>query len=108
MGERSGLNWLAGGAAGAILVPMLALGAGLPFVVACAVGALASGGVILLLAPGTRFKALEASGLARGKIEFARELLTEADPLSSGWKLPPRRSVPRAIAERARLSPGRA
>src|SRR5205823_4215775 len=33
------------------------------------------------LAPAARFKALEASGVARGKIEFARELLTEADPL---------------------------
>jgi 5-bromo-4-chloroindolyl phosphate hydrolysis protein len=35
---------------------------------------------VLLLAPGTRFKALDASGVAKGKIEFARELLIEADP----------------------------
>jgi 5-bromo-4-chloroindolyl phosphate hydrolysis protein len=37
-------------------------------------------GLVLLLAPATRFKALEASGVAKRKIEFARELLTEADP----------------------------
>src|SRR5947209_20472640 len=80
MAGGSGLNWLAGGAAGAVLVPVLALGVGIPFVVACAVGALAGGGLMLVLAPGTRFKALDASGVATGKIEFARELLTEADP----------------------------
>jgi 5-bromo-4-chloroindolyl phosphate hydrolysis protein len=80
MAGRSGLNWLAGGAAGAVLVPVLAVGVGIPFVVACAVGALAGGGLVLLLAPGTPFRALDASGVARGKIEFARELLTEADP----------------------------
>jgi 5-bromo-4-chloroindolyl phosphate hydrolysis protein len=80
MAGRSGLNWLAGGVAGAILVPTLALGVGIPFVMACATGVLAGGGLVLLLAPGTRFKALDASGVAKGKIEFARELLIEADP----------------------------
>jgi 5-bromo-4-chloroindolyl phosphate hydrolysis protein len=80
MAGHSGLNWLAGGAAGAILVPALALGVGIPFVASCAVAVLAGSGLVLVLAPGTRFKALDASGVAKGKIEFARELLTEADP----------------------------
>jgi 5-bromo-4-chloroindolyl phosphate hydrolysis protein len=80
MAGRSGLNWLAGGAAAAILVPVLALGPGLPFWVACIASGLAGGGLVVLLAPATRFKALDASRVARGKIEFARELLTEADP----------------------------
>jgi 5-bromo-4-chloroindolyl phosphate hydrolysis protein len=106
MAERSGLNWLAGGVAGAILVPMLALGAGLPFLVACAVGALASGGVVLLLAPGTRFRALEASGLARGKIEFARELLTEADPFVVRLEITAKAIRAKAIAERVRQLAG--
>jgi 5-bromo-4-chloroindolyl phosphate hydrolysis protein len=39
-----------------------------------------AGGLVLLLAPGTPFKALDASGVAKGKIAFARELLTAADP----------------------------
>jgi len=102
MAERSGLNWLAGGAAGAILVPALALVAGLPFLVACAVGALAGGGVVLLLTPATRFKALEASGLARGKIEFARELLTEADPLVERLEEAAKAIRAKSIAERVR------
>jgi hypothetical protein len=79
MAGRSGFNWMAGGAAGA--VPALALGVGLPFLAACLVGATAGGGLVILLALATRFKALEASGVTRGKIEFARELLSEADPL---------------------------
>jgi hypothetical protein len=80
MARRSGLNWLAGGAAGTMLVPALAVGTGMPFVVACAAGVLAGGGLVLLLAPATPFKALDASGAAKGKIEFARDLLTEAEP----------------------------
>lgn len=83
MAGRSGLNWLAGGAAAAILVPVLALGPGLPLWIACIASALAGGGLVILLAPATRFKALDASGVARGKIAFARELLTEADPFIS-------------------------
>jgi len=98
----SGLNWLVGGAAGAVLVPMLALGAGLPFLVACGAGALMAGGVVLLLAPGTRFKALEASGIARGKIEFARELLIEADPLVSRLETAAKAIRAKTVAERVR------
>jgi 5-bromo-4-chloroindolyl phosphate hydrolysis protein len=102
MAAPSGLNWLAGGAAGAVLVPLLALGAGLPFLVACAAGALAGGGVVLLLAPGTRFRALEASGLAKGKIEFARELLTEADPLVERLEAAAKAIRAKNVAERVR------
>ena len=65
MARRSGLNWLAGGAAGAILVPVLAVGVGIPFVLACSAGILAGGGVVLLLAPRTPFRALDASGVAQ-------------------------------------------
>lgn len=102
MGGRSGLNWLAGGAAGAVLVPVLALGLGIPFVVACAVGVLAGGGVVLLLAPGTPFRALDASGVARSRIEFARELLTEADPCVDRLEAAAKAIQAEAVAERVR------
>jgi 5-bromo-4-chloroindolyl phosphate hydrolysis protein len=106
MAGPSGLNWLAGGAAGAVVVPVLALGVGLPFLVACVAGALAGGGVVLLLAPGTRFKALEASGIARGKIEFARELLTEADPHIERLEAASKRIRSKTIADRVRQLAG--
>ena len=102
MAKGSGLNWLAGGAAGAVVVPVLALGVGVPFVVACAAGVLAGGGLVLLFAPGTRFKALDASGVAKGKIEFARELLTEADPFVVQLEAAGKGIRAKTVAERVR------
>jgi 5-bromo-4-chloroindolyl phosphate hydrolysis protein len=62
--------------------------------------------VVLLLAPATRFKALEASGLARGKIEFARELLTEAEPFVERLDAAAKAIRVKAIAERVRQLAG--
>src|SRR5262245_26232315 len=78
----SGLNWIAGGAAAAILLPLLAIGIGMPFWIAGVVSLLAGGGIIAMMAPRRLFAQLDASGAERGKIEFARELLTEAEPLA--------------------------
>ncbi len=76
----SGLDWIAGGAAAAILLPLLAIGLGMPFWIAGVVSVLAGGGIVAVMAPRKLFAQLDASGAARGKIEFARELLTEAEP----------------------------
>jgi hypothetical protein len=78
----SGLGWIAGGAATAVLLPSLAIGLAMPFWIALAISAVAGGGIVVALAPRNRFAALEASGVARGKIEFASELLAEAEPLA--------------------------
>src|ERR1700726_627429 len=67
MAGRSGLNWPAGGVAAATLVPVLALGPGLPFWIACIASAMAGAGLVVLLAPATRFKTLDASGVAPGQ-----------------------------------------
>jgi 5-bromo-4-chloroindolyl phosphate hydrolysis protein len=79
---RSGLNWIAGGAAAAVLVPLLAIGVGMPFWIACIVSAAAGGGLVVLFAPRELFEGFNVTGVARGKIEFARELLTEAEPFA--------------------------
>jgi 5-bromo-4-chloroindolyl phosphate hydrolysis protein len=79
---RSGLNWIAGGAAAAVLVPLLAIGVGMPFWIACIVSAAAGGGLVVLFSPRGLFDGFNATGAARGKIEFARELLTEAEPFA--------------------------
>src|SRR5262249_45039851 len=78
----SGLDWIAGGAAAAILVPLLAIGLGMPFWIALIVSGLAGGGIVAVMAPKRMFAELDASGAARGRIEFARELLTESEPLT--------------------------
>ena len=78
----SGLDWIAGGAVAGILLPVLAIGVGMPFWIACIISALAGGGIIALMAPRKLFAQLDLSGAERGKIEFVRELLTEAEPLT--------------------------
>ena len=70
----SGINWVAGGATAAILLPLLAIGADMPFWIACILSATAGGGVVALLTPRKLFEHLDSSGAARGKIEFARAM----------------------------------
>ena len=78
----SGMNWIAGEATAAILLPLLAIGVGMPFWIACIISLAAGGGLVVLLSPRKLFEGLDASGAARGKIEFARGLLTDAEPLA--------------------------
>ena len=79
----SGSNWVVGCVVGAILLPVLALGAAMPFWMAVLISAVAGCGTVAVVAPRQLFARLDASGAARGKIEFARELLTEAEPLTA-------------------------
>jgi 5-bromo-4-chloroindolyl phosphate hydrolysis protein len=78
----SGIDWIVGAAATAILLPLLAIGGGMPFWLAGVVSALAGAGIVGIFTPQKRFAGLDASGAARGRIEFARELLTDAEPLA--------------------------
>jgi hypothetical protein len=80
-GLPTGANWIAGGGAAAILLPVLAIGLGLPFWIAALASMLAGGGIVTLLTAPQPFAHLTASGVAGGKIELAGELLEEADPL---------------------------
>jgi 5-bromo-4-chloroindolyl phosphate hydrolysis protein len=98
----SGLDWIAGGAAAAILLPVLAVGVGMPFWIAGAVSLLAGGGIIAMMAPRKMFAQLDASGAERGKIEFARELLTEAEPFAARMEEAASGIVAKKVAERVR------
>jgi 5-bromo-4-chloroindolyl phosphate hydrolysis protein len=83
MPAPSGMNWIAGGAAAAVLLPLLVIGGGMPFWIACIICTAAGGGLVALLSPRKLFEQLDLSGANRGKIEFARELLTDAEPLAT-------------------------
>jgi 5-bromo-4-chloroindolyl phosphate hydrolysis protein len=100
--RSSGFSWIAGGAAAAILLPSLAIGLGMPFLAALGISALAGGGLVFALAPRSRFAELEASGMARGRIEFANELLTEAEPLAERMEYTASAIRTRAVADRIR------
>ncbi len=101
-GVPSGLGWIAGGVAAAVLLPSLAIGVGMPFWIAVLVSALAGGGIVAVMAPRRRFAELDASGAARGRIEFARELLTEAEPLTERMETAAAAIRTRVVAERVR------
>ena len=98
----SGTNWLAGGAAAAVLVPLLAIGTGMPFWLACLIGAAAGTGVGAVLTPRSTFPRLDASGAARSKIAFARELLTEAEPSVKRLEAAAKAIRARKVADRVR------
>src|SRR5215468_10292922 len=98
----SGLDWITGGAAAAVLVPVLAIGLGMPFWIALIVSGVAGGGVVAVMAPKRMFAELDASGAARGRIEFARELLTEAEPETGRMEDAAESIKARTIADRVR------
>jgi len=81
LGTPSGLNWVIGGLIAALLLPGLAIGLDVPFWLAIGIAAVAGAGGALLLAPRPRFDGLDANALGRGRIDLARELLDQAEPL---------------------------
>lgn len=98
----SGTNWLIGGAAAAVMVPLLAIAGGMPFWLACLIGAAAGSGIGVLVTPRSAFPKLDASGMARGKIAFVRELLIDAAPLAPRLDAAAKTIRNRNIAERVR------
>ncbi len=96
------MNWIAGGTVAAIALPALAIGLGMPSWIAGLVSATAGGGVVFLLSPRKLFERLDASGAAQGKIEFARDLLTEAEPYAVRLEIAVNSIGTVAISERVR------
>ena len=74
----------------------------MPFWAACLVSVAAGGGLLVSLSPRKSFERLDRSGAARGKIAFARDLLSDAEPLAVRLEVAVSSiSTPR-IAERVR------
>src|SRR5262245_61665372 len=74
-------NWIAAGIVAAILIPLLVFGIGLPFVVGAGVAAIAFAGLTLFLAPRRLFEGVDVSKIARGRLDLARRVLSEAEPV---------------------------
>ena len=98
----SGMDWIAGAVATAVLLPLLAIGAGMPFWLAGLISLLAGAGTVAIFAPKKLFAQLDASGAARAKIEFARELLTGAEPMAGRMEATAKSIRSREVAERVR------
>jgi hypothetical protein len=74
------LNWIIGGLVAALLVPLLAFGLNLPFILAVVIAAVAFAGLVILLAPRRLFEGLDVGRFGRDKVAFATDLLTAAAP----------------------------
>lgn len=73
-------NWIAAGLAAAIIVPALSFGAQMPFWISAAIGLLVFVGLVIVLAPRRLFEGLDVKAIGRGRVDFARELLSTAAP----------------------------
>jgi hypothetical protein len=102
------MDWIAGAVATAVLLPLLAIGAGMPFWLAGLISLLAGAGTVAIFAPKKLFAQLDASGAARAKIEFARELLTAAEPMAGRMEAAAKSIRSREVAERVRRLVGTA
>ncbi|MBB3459536.1 5-bromo-4-chloroindolyl phosphate hydrolysis family protein [Rhizobium sp. BK377] len=73
-------NWIVAGVVTAVLVPVLAFAAGMPFWIAAVIGLVVFAGLVFLLAPRRFFEGLDIKVIGRGRVAFARELLEGAVP----------------------------
>lgn len=114
-------NWIVAGAVAAILLPVLAV-IGVPFVIAAILAALAFVGLVILLSPRRLFEGINIAGIGKQRLEFARELLTEAAPAAERLGMAGRRiadpivrhkvtnlaDISREILEKVEANPARA
>jgi len=73
-------NWLIAGFLGAVTVPGLTFGAGLPFVVSAGIGVAVFAGLLFLLAPRRVFEGIDVSAIGRSRLDLARKVLGDALP----------------------------
>jgi 5-bromo-4-chloroindolyl phosphate hydrolysis protein len=77
---KNDMNWIVAGIAAAIVLPLLSILFAMPFIVAIGISALTFAALVLLLAPKKLFEGIDVKSIGSGKVAFARDLLTEAQP----------------------------
>lgn len=97
---KGGLNMLIAGGIAAALLPALAIGLSLPFIVAGAIAALAFAGLMLLLAPRDRFAGKVLQGFSAARLDLVRELLETAEPHAARLDAAARAIPEKALAAR--------
>ena len=53
-----------------------------PFLVSLVIAALVFGGLVVLLAPRQLFEGIDVNAIGSGRVAFARDLLTQAEPFA--------------------------
>jgi 5-bromo-4-chloroindolyl phosphate hydrolysis protein len=73
-------NWLVAGCAAAMLLILLSVLFEMPFLVSLAIAGVVFAALVLLLAPKKLFEGIDVKSIGSGRVEFARDLLIEAQP----------------------------
>lgn len=73
-------NWIVAGIAAAILLPVLGVIAAFPLWIAVTISAIVFVALVLLLAPRRLFEGIDVQTIGNGRVAFARDLLSEAEP----------------------------
>lgn len=95
-------NWIVAGLAAAIVVPVLSFLAGMPIWIAAIIGLLVFIGLIFVLAPKRMFEGLDAKAIGRGRLEFARDLLSTAAPAAERLEASANQIGSKDVAKRVR------
>lgn len=75
-------NWLVAGVVAAIVLVGLTFLTAFPFLVSLVIAALVFGGLVVLLAPRQLFEGIDVNAIGSGRVAFARDLLTQAEPFA--------------------------
>jgi 5-bromo-4-chloroindolyl phosphate hydrolysis protein len=76
-------NWIIAGLVAALLVPGLSFFVGIPFWIAAIIAAIVFAGLVLLLSPRQLFEGIDTKAIGTGREDFARDLLSEAQPYAA-------------------------
>ncbi len=95
-------NWIVAGFIAAVMVPALSFLAGMPIWIAAIIGFLVFVGLIFVLAPKRMFEGLDAKAIGKGRLDFARDLLSAAAPAAQRLEVSATRISSRETAKRVR------
>lgn len=73
-------NWIVAGVVAAVLLPALSLLIGIPFWISVVISVLVFTALVLMLAPRQLFEGRDVKAIGSGRLAFARDLLSEAQP----------------------------
>ena len=73
-------NWIVAGIVAAILLPVLSVSVGIPLWISAIIAVIVFVALVLLLAPRQLFEGIDVKAIGSGRVDFARDLLSEAQP----------------------------
>lgn len=95
-------NWIVAGIAAAILLPILSVIFGVPLWISAVIALIVFAALVLLLSPRQMFEGVDVKAIGSGRIEFARDLLSEAEPYAERLRASAAKIQDKATAARVK------